>query len=130
MLDFSSPIAADRAAKISPVTLAFVGDAVFSLYVREKLVRAYDLTAGQYQKRTAELVSATGQARLAEVLRPHFTAEEDDIFRRGRNAKKPSHSKNAPMGDYNTSTGLEALIGWLYLTGQRERLKYLLEAAQ
>ena len=130
MFEFSSPLSNDEAAKISPVTLAFVGDAVFSLYVREKLVRSGELPAGKYQRLSSERVSATGQAKLLKTLRPLFSESEEDIFRRGRNAKKPSHSKNAPIEEYNLSTGLEAVIGWLYLTGQGERLNFLLGEMQ
>ena len=75
---------------------------------------------------TSEEVSAHGQSALLERLIPRFTQEEADIFRRGRNAKKPTKSKNASVAEYNRSTGFEAVIGFLYLTGRYSRIDELL----
>lgn len=116
-----------KANNLSPVTLAFVGDAVYSLYVRQKLVLTADYPSGTLQKMSSADVSAHGQNDLLRRIEPQFTEEEAAIFKRGRNAKKPSHAKNADLSEYNNSTGLEAVIGWLYLTGQNERLLELLE---
>ena len=71
-------------------------------------------------------VSAKGQSELIERLLPALTEEEADIFRRGRNAKKSTRSRHASVGEYNRSTGFEALIGYLYLTGRHERIEELL----
>lgn len=115
-----------QARQFNPVVLAFVGDAVYSLYVREKLSLCHDLKTGQLQKLTSEQVSAHGQNGLLEKIRPLFTEEEENIFLRGRNAKKGTRSKAASVAEYNRSTGIEAVIGYLYLTGQSERLHHLL----
>lgn len=112
---------------LSPVTLAFVGDAVYSLYVRGALALAADYPPAALQKLSCKKVSAHGQNLLLEKILPSLTEEELAIFRRGRNAKKPSHSKNADIAEYNNSTGLEAVIGWLYLTGQGQRLIELIK---
>ena len=117
----------ERARQLNPVTLAFVGDAVYSLYVREGLVLKGDYKTGTLQKLASASVSARGQSALCEKLLPLFTEEEADIFRRGRNAKKPTRAKNAAVGEYNRSTGLEAVIGYLYLTGQYQRIDSLLK---
>ncbi len=126
MFDFFTTISVEKAANLSPVTLAFVGDAVYSLYVRERLVLSTDFKTGALQRLTSNEVSAHGQSQLLEKLQPLFTEEENDIYRRGRNAKKATKSKNASVAEYNRSTGFEAVLGYLYLTGQYKRIDELL----
>ena len=127
MFSLFSTVSEQKARNLSPVTLAFVGDAVYSLYIREKLVLSTDLGTNELQKLTSAEVSAHGQSELLERIQPLFTEEEDDIFRRGRNAKKSTKSKNASVLEYNRSTGFEAVLGYLYLTGQYQRISQLLE---
>ena len=127
MFNLFTTIDIKKAKNLSPVTLAFVGDAVYSLYVREKLVLSTDFSTGELQKLTSYEVSAHGQSELLEKILPLFTEEESDIFKRGRNAKKSTRSKNASVLEYNRSTGFEAVLGFLYLTGQYQRISYLLE---
>lgn len=126
MFDIFTVIPTEKARALSPVTLAFVGDAVYSLFVREKLVLSTDFSTGTLQKLTSSEVSAHGQSELLNKILPSFTEEESDIFRRGRNAKKPTKSKNASVAEYNRSTGFEAVLGYLYLTGQYDRINALL----
>ena len=126
MFGDSNFLTPEGARNLSPVALAFVGDAVYSLYVREKLVLGTDFKTGTLQKLSSRQVSARGQSELIERLLPALTEEEADIFRRGRNAKKSTRSKHASVGEYNRSTGFEALIGYLYLTGRHERIEELL----
>lgn len=126
MFGIFSTVSEREAKLISPVTLAFVGDAVYTLFVRERLALKADYTSGVLQKLTAEEVSARGQNVLLEKISPYFTAEESDIFRRARNAKKGAKAKNASVAEYNNSTGVEAVLGYLYLTGRYERLNELL----
>ena len=127
MLENNQPMDEAQARNISPVVLAFVGDAVYSLYVREKLVKKSDYKTDVLQKMSSQIVSAHGQSSLLEKLLPLFTEEEEDIFRRGRNAKKSTRSKNASVGEYNRSTGFEAVLGYLYLTGKCARIEFLLK---
>ena len=108
-----------EAAQINPVTLAFVGDAVYSLYVRERLAIELGGKTADLQKVAAKVVSAQGQSVFLDKLFPLFTEEETDIFRRGKNAKKATKSKSATHLEYNRSTGFEAVIGYLYLTGKK-----------
>ena len=129
MFDFFTTVSVEHARNLSPVTLAFVGDAVYSLYVRERLVLSTDFKTGELQKLTSKEVSAHGQSMLLEKLQPLFTEEENEIFRRGRNAKKATKSKNASVAEYNRSTGFEAVLGYLYLTGQYKRIDQLLDNA-
>lgn len=116
----------EKAKLLSPVVLAFVGDAAYSLYVRERLVRSGGGRASDFQRAAARVVSAHGQSEFLERLLPCFTEEEAEIFRRGRNAKKATKSKNASVSDYNRSTGFEAVLGFLYLTGSYGRIGELL----
>ena len=116
----------EEVLQIHPVALAFVGDAVYSLYVREKLVKSGEDKPAVYQKAAARAVSARGQNDLLQNIEALFTTEEADIFRRARNAKKGSKAKSASVAEYNRSTGIEAVIGYLYLTNQFERINRLL----
>lgn len=126
MFDFFTKISAEKAKQISPVTLAFVGDAVCSLYVREREVLACDGKLSVMQKHTADKVSAKGQSELLKRVESLFTEEEEEIYRRGRNAKKTTRSKSASVTDYNRSTGFEAVLGFLYLCGRYDRISQLL----
>lgn len=121
----TAPVSAERAKQLNPVVLAFVGDAVYSLYVRERLVLSGMCKPAELNKLASAVVSAHGQSGDVERLLPLFTEEEAEIYRRGRNAKKPSKSKNASVCDYARSTGFEAVAGYLYLTGRTERLQEL-----
>lgn len=114
-----------EAAQISPVTLAFVGDAVYSLYVRERLTLDVGGKSSDLQRAASKVVSAQGQSGFLDKLLPAFTETEGDVFRRGKNAKKASKSKSASSLEYNRSTGFEAVIGYLYLTGNEARIKEL-----
>ena len=126
MLEQREPLAKIQAAQLNPVALAFVGDTVYSLYVRERLALSGCGKVSQLQKVAAQVVSAKGQSEFLDKLLPNFTEEEAEIFRRGKNAKKATKSKSASSLEYNRSTGLEAVRGSLYLTGNEERIRELL----
>lgn len=115
-----------EAKQINPVVLAFLGDAVYSLWVRERLVRSGAGKASEFQRAAAKIVSARGQSVFLERVLPLLTDEETEIFKRGRNAKKPTKSKSATASEYNRSTGLEAVLGFLHLTGRAARIEELL----
>ena len=118
-----------EALQISPVTLAFVGDAVYSLYVRERLTVEQGGKAADLQRVSSKVVSAQGQSVFLEKLMPLFTEAEADMFRRGKNAKKATKSKSASNLEYSRSTGFESVLGYLYLTGQTARITELLSQA-
>ncbi len=126
MLDEREKLSATEAAQINPVTLAFLGDSVYSLYVRERLTLEVGGKSAVLQRTAATIVSAQGQSALVDKFEPLLTEEEGEIFRRGKNAKKASKSKSASRLEYNRSTGFEAVLGYLYLTGREERIKELL----
>lgn len=125
MTKIHQPVSTERAKLMNPIVLAFVGDAVYTLCIREKLALESTEKTGELNRRASEKVSAHGQSEALARILPLLTEEECDIFRRGRNAKKPTKSKNATVGEYVRSTGFEALIGYLYLTGQTERMQQL-----
>ncbi len=115
-----------QAKQKNPVVLAFLGDAVYTLWVRQKLVEKADAKPTDLQRAASKIVSAQGQSAFLEKVLPMLTADEEEIFRRGRNAKKPTKSKNASVAEYSRSTGFEAVLGFLHLTGQTERMEQLL----
>lgn len=112
---------------LSSISLAFIGDAVYSLYVRQKLLKDKDEKAGALNKKSASIVCAVSQAKRADIWQSVLTDEELLVYKRARNSKKGTRAKNASVSDYNKSTGFEAVIGYLYLLGEKERLNYLLE---
>ena len=111
--------------EMSTGALAFMGDAVFGLLVREALCRSSRLPAGKLHRKSVDLVRCEGQAAAAERLAPLLTERERDIFMRGRNAHTSNVPRNARPTDYHAATGLEALFGYLYLSGEDERLREL-----
>lgn len=119
-------VSATEARQLNPVTLAFVGDAVYSLYVRERLALTGVGRVADLQRTAAKVVSAQGQSAFLDKVMPLFTEEEADVFRRGKNAKKATKSKSASSLEYNRSTGFEAVLGFLYLTGEYDRIEALL----
>ncbi|MBB6675028.1 Mini-ribonuclease 3 [Cohnella nanjingensis] len=114
---------------LSPVVLAYVGDAVFEVYVRQRLVAGLTRKPHELHRAATRYVSAAAQARLLARWQPLLTEEEADIAKRGRNAKSGQPPKNADPGDYRHATGLECLVGYLYYRGERERLERLIGLA-
>ena len=109
----------------SPLVLAYIGDAVYELMIRTKIVNGGNAQVNKLHRRSAALVKAETQARLIHALEPFLTEEEASVYRRGRNAKSMTVAKHATMIDYRTSTGMEALVGWLFLREDFERLTEL-----
>lgn len=130
MFKLSDKISKEKANNINPVVLAFVGDAVYSLFVREKLVFEHDSKANELNKLATKEVKATAQAELVKRLIEEFNEEEFAVYKRARNAKKTTKAKSASVAEYNMSTGFEAVLGYLYISGQEERINYLLGKAQ
>lgn len=117
----------DQAARqLNPLLLAYIGDAAFELYIRTWLVASGCERIDQLHKRTVAHVQATAQARAARQLMDELQPDEADVFRRGKNAKPIRLPKSATLADYRFSTGLEAVIGFLKLTGQDDRMNWLM----
>ena len=115
-----------KAKNLNPIVLAFVGDAVHSLFVREMLTFSSDSKTGELNKKATEMVCATAQSGFMKQIEGLLTEEELTVYKRARNAKKGTRAKNATIQDYNTATGFEAVVGYLYLVGQTDRLNFLL----
>ena len=111
----------------SPLTLAFVGDCVFDLIIRTVIVERANRSPHDLHKMKSAIVKAKTQAELGEVLQEYLEEEEKDVYRRGRNAKSGTTAKNASIGDYRKATALEALIGYLFLKNQEDRILYLVK---
>ena len=126
MFKINTVVDKNKATQMNPLVLAFIGDAVYSLYVREKLAFNSDLKVGGLNKISAKTVSAKAQAEFMQTLMPILTEEEVAIYKRARNTKKGTRAKNAGVQEYNTSTGFEAVVGYLYVIGETERLDFLL----
>lgn len=116
----------NKANNVNPIVLAFVGDAVYSLFVRERLTFTLDSKTGELNKLATSEVKASAQAQFYQEIKDLLTEEENALFHRARNAKKTTRAKSASITEYNTSTGFEAVLGYLYLTGNVDRLNYLL----
>ena len=106
----------------SPLTLAYIGDAIFELVVRTVLVERKNTQAEKLHKAATKIVKAETQALMIEALKEDFTEEELAVFKRGRNAKAMTRAKNATMSEYRRATGFEALMGYLYLKGDMARM--------
>lgn len=106
----------------SPLTLAYIGDGVYELIIRTIIVEQANRPANELHKLATKYVKAEAQAKMILGLKEELTEEEADIFKRGRNAKPYTTAKNATRSDYHKATGFEALMGYLYLTGQTERM--------
>lgn len=113
--------------EIPSLVLAYIGDAVFELYVRMYLVAKGGGKVKELHEEAAGLVRAASQAELLHRLESLLSEEEKEVVRRGRNAKSGSVPKNADVQDYRVSTGFEALLGYLFLVRRDERIQFLLE---
>lgn len=110
------------ASSYSPLVLAYIGDAVYELMIRTRIVNQGNMQVSKMHKKSAGLVKAETQARLIKILEPELTKEELAVYKRGRNAKSATMAKHASMIDYRMATGFEALTGYLFLTERFVRM--------
>ena len=111
----------------SPLTLAYIGDGIYELVIRSIVVERANRSANDLHKKTTRYVKAPAQSAMIEALLPELTEDEEAVYRRGRNAKSYTTAKNASVADYRRATGFEALMGYLYLTGQIDRMLELIK---
>ena len=117
----------DEARMLNPLQLALIGDGVYELFVRNYILSGnVSLNANKIHVKAIGYVKAKSQADIMHKLEELLTEEEDNIYKRGRNAKSATVPKNADERDYRMATGFEALVGYLYLVGDRERLEFIL----
>ena len=105
----------------SPLALAYIGDSIYDVVIRTVVVERGNQSAKKLHRTAVRYVNAGTQARMAEALQEIMTEEEKEVYRRGRNAKSNSTAKNASVTDYRKATGMEALIGYLYLQDRMDR---------
>lgn len=110
-----------KTEKYPPLTLAYIGDAIYEIIIRTIIVEGSNGTVNILHKRSSSLVNAGAQAEILNAILEELSEEELTIYRRGRNAKSHTSAKNASIHDYRVATGFEALMGWLYLNGKTER---------
>lgn len=113
----------------SPLTLAFIGDGVYELFVRTQVVKNTNAPSSKLHARCVKFVRAAGQCAAMDALEPLLTEEEIAVFKRGRNTKVNTKAKNASLAEYKKATGFEALLGFLYVSKRTERLEELMHIA-
>lgn len=128
IFSIDAPIARETALNMHPMTLAFIGDGVQSLYARTRAALSSDSKTGVLHKQVTSVVKAVAQAATAERLLPQFDSDEADVFRRARNCRIQTSAKHADMSEYRRASGFEAVIGFNYLIGNTKRLVELLDA--
>lgn len=112
---------------LNPLVLAYIGDSVYDTYIRTLLVSGGNAHVAKLHKMSIAFVKAKAQADILNRINEMLTEEEQDIVRRGRNTKSGTIPKNADISDYRYATGFEALLGFLYLTGDIDRLMEILK---
>lgn len=117
--------------QLSPLTLAFIGDSIYGAVAKTFVVLSGNCSPNSLDAKAVNIVKAVSQAKVADHLidKELLTEEELTIYKRGRNSKSQSVAKNAPVGDYRKATGLEALVGWLYLSGDMDRVLEIMKTA-
>ena len=125
--ELTTPLTEPQARMYSPLTLAFLGDAVYSLLVRNMLTVEFNKPTGKLHKDSIKYVNAAFQAQMIKVLMDELTENEIAVFKRGRNAHSAHSPKNQSDADYRYATGFESLYGYLYLCGSTQRIKELFE---
>ncbi len=110
----------------SPLTLAYIGDAVYEIYMRSRFVAVHNEKPSSLHRKVSHLVCAAAQAKGYEIIKDSLTEEEEAVFKRGRNAKSATVPKNADVIEYRCATGVEALTGYLYIKKEFDRISELL----
>ncbi len=123
MIDFNITLPPNT---ISPLSLAYIGDAVYELYVRSYIMHDVNMPVSKLHKASTKYVSAKAQAKIFHLIKDKLTEEETEVFKRGRNAHSYTSAKNTDIIDYRISTGLEALIGYIYIKKDEKRLNEII----
>ena len=113
--------------QLSPLNLAFIGDCIYEILVREMLVTDANRPVNDLHKESVKYVSAKAQTQAFEKIKDMLTEEELSVYKRGRNAKTGHSPKSATEGEYHCATGVEALFGYLYLNDETSRIKELFQ---
>lgn len=127
LLEVTSGEMKHKANTYSPLALAYIGDGVYEMFIRTYVLNKGNAPVNKMHRASRELVRASAQAKLYYIIEEHLTEAEMAVLKRGRNAKSISAPKNGDITEYRHATGLEALIGYLYIDGQIERIKELID---
>ena len=111
----------------SPLVLAYIGDCVFDLIIKSMVISKGNKQVQKLHEETSKYVQASAQSAMMRAMQPHLTEEEHAVYRRGRNTRSVSPAKNQSITDYRRATGFEALIGYLYLKREYDRLMELVK---
>ncbi len=128
LLKITSGELSHKANTYSPLALAYIGDGVYEIFVRTYVINRGNMPVNKMHKASRELVRASSQAKIYFLIEEMLTEAEDAVLRRGRNAKSVSIPKNGNVNEYRHATGLEALIGYLYIEGKVDRIQELIDA--
>ncbi len=115
--------------QVSPLGLAYIGDAVYEVYVRSSVLERGNTAVNKLHKTATRYVSAKAQSRIIHAILPNLTEEEQAVYKRGRNAHSNTSAKNADIVEYRHATGFEAVIGYLFIAGDYNRISYLVSLA-
>ena len=115
-------------SQLSPLVLAYIGDSIYDLVIKTWVIEQGNMQVNKLNKKTSSIVKAESQSAMIGVIEPMLSEQEEAVYKRGRNAKSYTSAKNASIGDYRRATGFEALMGYLYLSGQYERMMELVKA--
>lgn len=124
---FLSPLSDDAFKEINPIVLAFIGDGVHTLFVRDKVVKTSNLLVNRCHINSAKFCNAKSQAKKLDLILDSLSEDELNIVRRARNAKTHNIAKNSDIETYKKATSFEALVGYLYLKGNYKRLNEILK---
>lgn len=118
-----------EARMMAPLVLAYVGDAIFEVFIRNYLINEITVSVNQYHKRATHYVRAKAQANVVHALKTELSEAEWTVVKRGRNQKSATVPKNADLNDYRYATGFEALLGYLFYIGEYDRLSQIMNMA-
>ena len=116
-------------SKYSPLALAYIGDSIYDLLVKKSFVLKSNMQPEKYHKKVTSIVSAKAQSAFIESFMDNLTEEEQAVYKRARNSSPHTKAKNASLHDYLKATGFEAVLGYLYLSGQNARLDELVQSS-
>ena len=117
----------DVSSRYSPLALAYIGDSIYDLYIKSHFVLSSNMQPEKYHKNVSKIVSANSQEAFIDSFFDKFTEEEQAVYRRARNSSPHTKAKNATLESYLKATGFEAVLGYLYLSEQNERLQYVID---
>ncbi len=124
---FSKNLSLAEVKVMNPLTLAYIGDAIYEIYIRKYLILKHPLKVNELNKKCVKFVKATAQKNVVTSIEGELTEEEIRMVKRGRNSSPKTVPKHTQLIDYKLATGFEALLGYLYLLGDQERLEYIIE---